>query len=98
MSMQSVIASRDHRYDDVHREACAKAFGQHIRSLRLLDDRPLEELALGAGLTIEEWEAIENGQLRLAWEQVLMLAMVLRLGRSWMPHLMKLCAGAWGDE
>jgi hypothetical protein len=92
------LASRDHRYDNVHRARCAKAFGEHIRQLRLFDRRPIEQLAPQAGLSVSEWHAIENGELRLAWEQVLMLATVLHLGRSWMSYLFRLSAEAWGGE
>ena len=80
-----------------HRQACARILGEHIRTARERDGRPLEKLAPLAGLTVEDWLAIEDGQLQLAWEQVLMLATVLRLGRSWMPYLLRLSARAWGD-
>jgi hypothetical protein len=80
------------------RHSSARSFGENIRIARINDRRPLEELAPKAGLTVEEWESIEAGQLPIAWEQVLLLARVLRLGRSWMPYLMKLWAKAWGGK
>lgn len=95
MSTVHAASLRDPRYVAHHAQACAEILGYHIRSLRLLDGRSLEELAPKAGLTVAEWGAIEAGQLPMAWEQVLMLAMVLRLGRSWMPYLAKLWAKAW---
>ena len=76
-------------------QASAQSLGQLIRSLRLMDGRPLEELAPQACLAVAEWEAIEAGQLPMVWEQILLFAMVFRLGRSWMPYLQKLCERAW---
>lgn len=76
-------------------QASAENLGQLIRSLRLMDGRPLVELAPQACLTVAEWEAIEAGQLPLAWEQILLFAMVFQLGRSWLPYLQKLCQRAW---
>lgn len=93
--MSYAASLRDPRHVAHQAQACAEILGYHIRSLRLRDGRPLEELAPKAGLTVEEWEAIEAGQRPMAWEQVLLLAMVLHLGRSWMPYLMKLWAKAW---
>lgn len=75
--------------------ASAESLGQLIRSLRLMDGRRLEELAPQAGLTVAEWEAIEAGLLPVVWEQILVFAMVFRLGRSWMSPLRKLCERAW---
>ena len=98
MSKASAASHHDPWHVADHARGCAEAFGAHIHSARLQDGRCLEELAPQAGLTVAEWEAIEAGQLPLAWEQVLMLATVLRLGRSWMPYLRKLCAKAWGDK
>ncbi len=95
MSMSHTASLHDPRYVANQAQACAEILGQHIRSLRLQDGRPLEELAPGAGLTVADWEAIEAGQLPMAWEQVLSLAMVLHLGRSWMPYLLKLWGKAW---
>ena len=95
MSMSYAASLRDPRHVAHQAQACAEILGYHIRSLRLQDGRCLEELAPKAGLTVAEWEAIEAGQLPMAWEQVLMFVLVFRLGRSWMPYLMKLWAKAW---
>jgi DNA-binding XRE family transcriptional regulator len=80
-----------------HRQLCARMLGEYIRMARKGDGRPLEELAPSAGLTVEEWTEIEEGRLQPAWEAVLMLATVLRLGRSWMPYLRRLYVKAWWD-
>ena len=76
-------------------EACAKSFGQLIQIARRGDGRPLEELAPLAGLTVPEWEEIEAGRIPDTWEEVLLIAQVLHLGRSWMPYLTRRYAGAW---
>ena len=73
---------------------CARLLGEHIRSARLRDGRPLEEIAPMAGLTAPEWECIEAGQAPDTWEQVCLIAAVLYLGRSWTPYLSQLWAVA----
>jgi len=73
---------------------CARLFGELIRHCRELNGRPLEELAPLAGLSPAEWEAIEAGQAPDTVEQVLLLATALRLGDSWLPPLVHLCAQA----
>ena len=73
---------------------CAQLLGQHIHGARIRDDRPLAELAPLAGLTAPEWEGNEAGQAPDTWEQVCLIAAVLYLGRSWMPYLSQLWAGA----
>jgi len=75
-------------------QACAEHLGGLIRSARSMNDRPLEEIAPLAGLTAPEWERIEAGQAPDTWEQILLIASVLYLGRSWMPYLLRLWAGA----
>ena len=96
MSTPFATSLRDPRYVASHRKVCARIFGEHIGHLRRLDGRPLEELAPQAGLTVEEWEQIEGGRLRLACEQVLMFGMVFHLGRSWVRYLLRVAGIAWG--
>jgi hypothetical protein len=81
-----------------HRCTSARHFGEHIRIARTNDGRPLEDLAPKAGLSVEEWQAIEDGQLPETWEQVLLLGMVLRIGPKWMKRLRKLCESAARQE
>jgi DNA-binding XRE family transcriptional regulator len=78
--------------------ASAKSFGENIRLARLNAGRCTEELAPMAGLTTQEWQAIESGQLPDTWEQVLLIAMVLRIGPKWMKHLRQLCEEATRQE
>ena len=80
------------------RRASARFFGENIRIARRNDGRSLEELAPKAGLTVEEWESIKGGQLPDTWEQVLLLAMVLRIGPKWMKYLRQLCVEATRQE
>lgn len=84
------VSLRDPRHVADHAQVYAEILGAHIQGARERDGRSLEELAPKAGLTVKEWEAIEAGRLEMAWEQVILLAMVLHLGRSWMPYLAKL--------
>jgi len=99
MSKSYAAASlHDSVNDAYHARHSAEILGQHIRSLRQSDDRGLEELAPQAGLTVTDWKAIEAGQLRVAWEQILLLARVLHLGRSWTPYLSRLWSKTGGDK
>ena len=75
-------------------QTCARCFGELIRSCRELDGRPIEELVSWAGLSPEEWQAIEAGQAPpVCLEQVLLLATALHLGDSWLVPLLSLGAG-----
>ena len=81
-----------------HRCTSAQHFGEHIRIARINDGRPIAELAPKAGLSVGEWQAIEDGQLPETWEQVLLLGMVLRIGPQWMKYLRRLCESAVRKE
>jgi hypothetical protein len=72
-----------------------QTFGELICKIRVNDDRPLEEIALLAALTVPEWKDIEAGQIPDTWEQVCLMAVALRLGRPWMALLGQFYAGAW---
>jgi len=96
--MSTSLASSISNCAAARRDTSARHFGENIRIARSNDGRPLEELAPKAGLTVEEWEAIESGQLPERWEQVLLLGMVLRIGPKWMKHLRKLCESATRQE
>lgn len=93
MSMR-VSSSSSARRSPEYRRLCAQIFAEHILAARLRDGRPLAELAPLAGLTVEEWEQIEAGQAPGTWEQVLLLAVVLGFGRSWLEYFSRLCEGA----
>ena len=69
----------------------AEMFGDLIRGIRLSDRRPLEQIARQAALTTSEWEAMEAGQVPRNYEELLLIVRALHLGRSWMPHLVKMC-------
>lgn len=94
MSMTRHSSRRASRLSRVSSQACVQGLGDLIRSARLTDDRPLEEIAPLAGLTQPEWERIEAGQAPDTWEQIRLIAAVLYLGRSWMPYLRDRWVGA----
>jgi hypothetical protein len=77
------------------RQAWGQTLGEIIRKIRVNDGRPLEEITPLAALMVPEWKDIEAGQIPDTWEQVCLMAVALRLGRSWMALLGKLYAGAW---
>lgn len=49
---------------------CARILGYLIYHIRMLDDRPLEEIAPLAGMTVDGWLAIEAGATPGTREQV----------------------------
>jgi len=74
-------------------EVYARMLGFHIRAARLRDGRPLEELAPQAGMTVQEWEQMETGEVLPCWELLLWVTGMLSMGRSWVPYLARLYAG-----
>ena len=94
MSMKRSSSHRASRRSTRNPQVCARLLGEHIQAARLSDGRPLEELAPQAGLTVLQWADIEAGQSPCAWECICVIAMVLHLGRSWMPRLSRLWAAA----
>ncbi len=75
-------------------QLCAQHFGNLIRSARFLRGRPLEEVAPLAALTVEEWLAIEDGDVSYVWEQMLLIGNVLHCGPIWMGYLLEFYKGA----
>lgn len=74
---------------------CACYLGEFIQGARSIDGRPLEEIAPLAGLKVEEWKAIEDGDgAAYCWEQMLLIAQALRRGPIWMSYLAKFYRGA----
>ena len=74
-------------------EFYARLLGSSIRAARLLDGRPLEELAPQAGLTVAEWMEVETGEVPPSWELVLWLARLFGLGRPWLKYMLPLYVG-----
>jgi hypothetical protein len=77
------------------RQVWGQTLGDLIRKIRVNDDRPLEEIAPLAALTVPEWKDIEAGQIPDTLEQVCLMAVALRLDRSWTALLGRLYAEAW---
>jgi len=77
------------------RQVSGQTLGELIRKIRVNDDRPLEEIAPLAALTVPEWKEIEAGQVPDTWEQICLIAVALRLGRSWTALLGQFYARAW---
>lgn len=73
---------------------CAQLLGELIHGVRALDDRPLGEIAPLAALTVEEWLAIEAGDVSYAWKQILLIGQALHCGPMWMSYLAKFYKGA----
>jgi transcriptional regulator with XRE-family HTH domain len=98
MSMENSPSRQALRPSPVNPQACAEILGRHIRSARLRDGRPLEEIAPLAGLTVPEWEEIEAGRAPDTWEHICLISAVLYLGRSWRPYLAQLWVRAKRDD
>lgn len=93
--MSIMISASSPRRSPAYRRLCGELFGDHIRTARLRDGRPVAELAAGAGLTVDEWEEIEGGRIPDTWEHVLLLAAVLHFERSsWLPYFARQFQGA----
>jgi len=70
-------------------------FGEHIQGIREEKGLSLEEAALRAGMTVEQWEAVEAGQVPETWEQVCAMAEGLGETRLVMASLVIRYSGAW---
>lgn len=73
---------------------CAQLLGDLIHGARALDDRPIEQIAPLAALTVDEWLAIEAGEAPDTWEQMLLIGQALHCGPMWMKYLAKFYKGA----
>ena len=72
-------------------------FGEEIELRREERGLSLEEAASRAGLSPEEWEDIEAGQVPESWQQLCALADGLGEKRVVMASLVIRYAGAWED-
>jgi len=92
-TMRSSSPRRASRRPSQPPEFYARLLGSSIRAARLMDGRPLEELAPLAGLTVAEWVEVETGQVPPSWELVVWLAQLFGLGRKWLKYLLPLYVG-----
>ena len=72
----------------------ARLLGEFVQRARNLDDRPIEQIAPLAALTVDEWLAIEAGEAPDTWEQLLLMGHALHCGPMWMSYLAKFYKGA----
>ena len=77
---------------------CAELFGELVRHLRELEDRPIEELARAAGMTPADWEQVEGGHAPQAVEQLVWMAAALHVGDKLLAHMLSLCARAAEEQ
>ena len=76
---------------------CARTLGYLIHQIRMLDDRPLEEIAPLAGLTVADWRAVEAGSAPDSWEQVRLMGDAINCHPVHMLELDRLYDGAKRD-
>jgi len=93
MSIMRSSSRRASRRPSQPPEFYARMLGFSIRAARLMDGRPLEELAPLAGLTVAEWMEVETGQVPPAWELVVWLAQLFGLGPKWLKYMLPLYVG-----
>jgi len=72
-------------------------FGEEIQLRRQERGLSIEDAAERAGLSIEEWQDMEAGQVPESWQQLCAVAKGLGEKRVEMASLVILYAGAWED-
>jgi transcriptional regulator with XRE-family HTH domain len=81
--------------DDL-RYAWARLFGMFIGSIRKKTGSSIEEVAARIGMTVEEWEQVEDGTLLPNTpDQVRVLAYALDVEWDAMVEIVSLCRNAW---
>jgi len=78
------------------RQVWAQFFGSLIREAREQRGRSVEETAPQAGMTVEEWEAMEAGKVPATREQLASIAGALQVEWNSIAGLAVLCRQAWG--
>ena len=95
MSMINSPSLPDLFPEDFNRKVWAILFGQDIQGMRGEKGMSVKKAARRAGMTVEEWEAIEAGRVPETWEQVCAMAESLEESRVSMASIVFLYAGAW---
>ena len=98
MSMQCSLAS-SFLHDPEHfgRGVWGTLFGEEIYLRRQERGLSIEQAAERAGLSSEEWQAIEYGHVPESWDQLCAVAEGLGEKRVIMAYLVIRYAGAWED-
>ena len=84
------------RNTDNLRCAWAQLFGMFVQSIRKRTGSSIEQASSRIGMTVEEWEQVEDGTLLPNTpEQVRVLAYALDVEWDAMVNIVSLCRGAW---
>jgi hypothetical protein len=81
-----------------HRGVWGVLFGEEIQFRRQERGLSIENAAEQAGNSVEEWQAIEAGQVPECWEQLCAVGEGLGEERVIMASLVILYAGAWDEN
>lgn len=84
-------------FDNLSRTVWGMFFGEEIHYLREQKEVSIEETACRAGMTVEQWEAIETGRVPRTWKQICAMAKGLRESRLMVASLVIRYAAAWKD-
>jgi len=95
MSMVSLPSSPVFDVDRLCRGVWGVLFGEEIECSRQEKALAIKEAAARAGITVEEWEAIEAGHVPESWEQLCRVGEGLGESRTAMAALVIRYAGAW---
>lgn len=84
------------RNSDNLRRAWAQLFGMFVESIRKRTGSSMEDAAARIGMTVEEWQQVEDGALLPNTpDQVRVLAYALDVEWDAMVEIVSLCQGAW---
>jgi len=100
MSSNSLLASLFFREDPecFRRGFWGVLFGEELQLQRQKRGLSIENAAERAGNSVEEWQAIEAGQVPESWEQLCAVGEGLGEKKIVMASLVILYAGAWEDS
>ena len=84
------------QFEEVNRKVWGQLFGILMRKARQNSCVPMEVIALLAGMSAEEWLAVESGNVP---DPALLKRMTAALGiePEQMGTMVQMCRGAWGN-
>jgi len=98
MSMEYSLASSFLQDPErFHRGVWGVLFGEEIQLRRQEQGISIEDAAERAGLSVEQWQEMETGQVPESWQQLCAVAEGLGEKRVEMASLVIRYAGAWED-